>query len=133
MSCHVIVVLRGTKPASTRLLRWFGCVAAIRSRQLLIRKAKPLHSSALGLRRARCSRRRDNLHERFEIKKINHQEAYCLDGACADMAEEYCSPIRRAEIAHRLVAGRLSAPPRRLAVPQDNPVIVCGSLICWAA
>jgi hypothetical protein len=30
----------------------------------------------------------DNLHERFEIERINHQEAYRLDGACADMAEE---------------------------------------------
>ena len=30
----------------------------------------------------------DNLHERFEIKRINHQEAYSLDGACTNMAEE---------------------------------------------
>jgi hypothetical protein len=48
----------------------------------------------------------DNLHERFEIKRINHQEAYSLDGACADMAEEYFFRLRRAEIGlHRHIAG----------------------------
>ena len=30
----------------------------------------------------------DNVHERFEAKSIHHQEAYSLDGACPDMAEE---------------------------------------------
>jgi ISXO2 transposase-like protein len=40
----------------------------------------------------------DGSHEHFEIKKINHQEAYRLDGACANMAEEYFSRLRRAEI-----------------------------------
>ena len=40
----------------------------------------------------------DDLHERFEVKRINHQEAYRLDGACTDMAEEYFSGLRHAEI-----------------------------------
>ena len=40
----------------------------------------------------------DNLHERFEVKRVNHQEAYSLDGACTNMAEEYVSRLRRAEI-----------------------------------
>ena len=31
----------------------------------------------------------DGLHERFEMKRINHQEAYSLDGACTNYAEEY--------------------------------------------
>jgi hypothetical protein len=35
----------------------------------------------------------DNLHERFEIERINHPEAYSLDGACTDMAEEYASRL----------------------------------------
>ena len=39
----------------------------------------------------------DNLHERFEVKRLNHQEAYNLDGACTNMAEEYLSRLRRAE------------------------------------
>src|ERR1700693_5642458 len=53
--------------------------------------------------------RRDNLHERVEVKRINHQEAYRLDGARANMAEEYLSGPRRAEVdTHRHFAGRLS-------------------------
>jgi hypothetical protein len=40
----------------------------------------------------------DNLHEHFEVKRINHQEAYRLDGACTNMAEEYVSRLRHAEI-----------------------------------
>jgi hypothetical protein len=48
----------------------------------------------------------DNLHERFEIKRINHQEAYSLDGACTNMAEKYFSRLRRAEIGiHHHIAG----------------------------
>jgi hypothetical protein len=48
----------------------------------------------------------DNLHERFEVKRINHQEAYSLNGACTDMAEEYFSRLRRAEIGiHQHIAG----------------------------
>jgi hypothetical protein len=48
----------------------------------------------------------DGLHERFEIERINHQEAYGLDGARTDMAEEYFCRLRRAEIGvHRHIAG----------------------------
>jgi len=48
----------------------------------------------------------DNLHERFEVKRINHQEAYSLDGACTNLAEEYFSRLRRAEIGiHHHIAG----------------------------
>ena len=36
---------------------------------------------------------RDNFHERFEVKRINHQEAYSLNGACTNMAEEYFSRL----------------------------------------
>jgi transposase-like protein len=42
----------------------------------------------------------DGLHERFEMKRINHQEAYSLDGACTNQAEEYFSRLRRSEIGH---------------------------------
>ena len=34
------------------------------------------------------------------MKRINHQEAYSLDGACTNQAEEYFSRLRRAEIGH---------------------------------
>jgi transposase-like protein len=42
----------------------------------------------------------DDLHKRFEVKRINHQEAYSLDGACTNWAEEFFSRMRRAEIGH---------------------------------
>jgi hypothetical protein len=48
----------------------------------------------------------DNLHERFEVKRINHQEANSLDGACTDWAEEYFGRLRRAEVGiHHHIAG----------------------------
>ncbi len=42
----------------------------------------------------------NELHSRFEMKRINHEEAYSLDGACTNEAEEYFSRLRRAEIGH---------------------------------
>ena len=42
----------------------------------------------------------DALHSRFEMKRINHQEAYSLDGACTNWAEEFFSRMRRAEVGH---------------------------------
>jgi hypothetical protein len=48
----------------------------------------------------------DNLHERFEVERSNHQEAYSLDGACTNWAEEYFSRLRRAEVGiHHHIAG----------------------------
>jgi hypothetical protein len=48
----------------------------------------------------------DNLHERFEVKRINHQEAYSQDGACTNWAEEFFSRLRRAEVGiHHHIAG----------------------------
>lgn len=40
------------------------------------------------------------LHSRFEMKRINHDQAYSADGACTNWAEEFFSRMRRAEIAH---------------------------------
>ena len=42
----------------------------------------------------------EGLHDRFEVKRINHQEAYSADGACTNWAEEFFSRMRRAEIGH---------------------------------
>jgi len=42
----------------------------------------------------------DGLHARFEMKRINHQEAYSLDGACSNWAESYFARLRRGEIGH---------------------------------
>jgi transposase-like protein len=40
------------------------------------------------------------LHTRFEVKRINHQEAYSRDGACTNWAESYFARLRRAEAGH---------------------------------
>jgi hypothetical protein len=45
-------------------------------------------------------------------KRHNHQEAYSLDGACTNQAEEYFSRLRRSEIGIHHIAGRTSAPLR---------------------
>ncbi|WP_375464456.1 IS1595 family transposase [uncultured Methylobacterium sp.] len=42
----------------------------------------------------------DGLHARYEMKRINHQQAYSADGACTNMAEEYFSRLRRGEMGH---------------------------------
>lgn len=42
----------------------------------------------------------DALHARFEMKRIDHGEAYSLGGACTNWAETYFSRLRRGEIGH---------------------------------
>ena len=42
----------------------------------------------------------DGLNAKFEMKRINHEEAYSYDGACTNWAEEFFSRLRRAEIGH---------------------------------
>lgn len=42
----------------------------------------------------------DALNSRFEMRRINHQEAYSDGEACTNWAESYFSRIRRAEIGH---------------------------------
>jgi hypothetical protein len=42
----------------------------------------------------------DALHTTYEMKRVNHEEAYSLDGACTNWAEEFFSRMRRAELGH---------------------------------
>jgi hypothetical protein len=42
----------------------------------------------------------NDLHARFEMKRINHQEAYSDGEACTNWAELFFSRMRRAEIGH---------------------------------
>ena len=42
----------------------------------------------------------NDLQSKYEMKRINHQEAYSLDGACTNQAESYFSRLRRAEMGH---------------------------------
>lgn len=49
----------------------------------------------------------DVLAIHYETRRINHQEAYSLDGACTNMAESYFSRLRRAEQGtHHHIAGK---------------------------
>jgi transposase-like protein len=41
-----------------------------------------------------------DLQARYEMKRINHQEAYSLNGACTNWAESFFSRMRRGEIGH---------------------------------
>jgi len=42
----------------------------------------------------------NDLHARYEVKRINHEQAYSLDGACTNWAESFFSRMRRGEIGH---------------------------------
>ncbi len=49
----------------------------------------------------------DALGIKFKTMRINHQEAYSLDGACTNMAESFFSRIRRCEMGiHHHIAGK---------------------------
>ncbi|MEZ6029747.1 MAG: IS1595 family transposase [Hyphomonadaceae bacterium] len=63
----------------------------------------------------------DRLHARFPIKRINHQEAYSLNGACTNSAESFFSRIRRSEkgIHHHLSGPYLQAYVTELAWRED--------------
>lgn len=63
----------------------------------------------------------DQLSARFPIKRINHQEAYSLDGACTNGAESFFSRVRRSEkgIHHHLSGPHLQAYVTELAWRED--------------
>jgi transposase-like protein len=42
----------------------------------------------------------DSLHKNFEVARIDHGQAYSLNGACVNWAESYYSRLRRSEIGH---------------------------------
>ena len=49
----------------------------------------------------------DILHAHHKMKRINHQEAYSLKGACTNQAESFFTRLRRAEIGiHHHVSGK---------------------------
>jgi transposase-like protein len=48
----------------------------------------------------------DDLHASFEMKRIDHGQAYSANGACTNLAESYISRLRRSEIGqHHHIAG----------------------------
>jgi len=42
----------------------------------------------------------NELHGRFEMRRIDHQQAYSFDGACTNWAESFFARIRRGEMGH---------------------------------
>ncbi len=64
----------------------------------------------------------DALHANYDVKRINHSEAYSADGACTNWAESYFSRLRRAEIGvHHHVAGPyLNAYANEMAWREDH-------------
>lgn len=42
----------------------------------------------------------NDLHAHHEMKRINHEEAYSLDGARTNMADEFFGRLRRVEVGH---------------------------------
>lgn len=64
----------------------------------------------------------DALHARFATKRINHSEAYSLDGACTNQVESFFSRLRRAEVGtHHHIAGKyLATYASEMAWREDN-------------
>jgi transposase-like protein len=77
----------------------------------------------------------DGLHERFEMKRINHQEAYSFDGACTNQAEEYFSRLRRAEIGihHHLAGAYLLRYAQESSWREDNRRVSNGDQVSRVA
>jgi transposase-like protein len=42
----------------------------------------------------------DPLHAKYQMKRINHQQGYSIDGACTNAAESYFTRLRRGEKGH---------------------------------
>ncbi len=64
----------------------------------------------------------NTLHAWFDTKRINHQKAFAMDGACTNWAESFFSRMRRAELGihHRISGQYLQAYANELAWREDN-------------
>jgi transposase-like protein len=64
----------------------------------------------------------NDLHGKFEMKRINHQDAYSLDGACTNWAESFFSRLRRAELGHHhhIAGAYLLRYAQEMAWREDN-------------
>ena len=70
----------------------------------------------------------DVLHARYETFRINHSEAYSLNGACTNQAESFFSRLRRAEVGthHHIAGPYLSAYAGEMAWREDNRRVANG-------
>lgn len=71
----------------------------------------------------------DMLHAHYDMRRINHSEAFSKDGACTNQAESYFSRLRRAEIGvhHRISGKRLNPYASEMAWREDNRRISNGA------
>ncbi len=87
------------------------CVVVIRERDgMVMPSAFPTEGSALAYIRnhvaagtevhADDANSWNDLHGHYAVKRINHQLAYSMDGACTNGAESFFSRLRRAEAGH---------------------------------
>lgn len=76
------------------------------------------------------SRAWDVLHGSYDTKRINHSEAYSLDGACTNQAESYFARLRRAEVGvHHHMSGKyLGAYANEMAWREDHRRVSNGEL-----
>jgi transposase-like protein len=77
----------------------------------------------------------DQLHARYETKRINHSLAYSNGDACTNQAESFFSRLRRAEIGiHHHVAGPyLNSYANEMTWREDNRRVSNGELYLMAA
>ena len=67
----------------------------------------------------------NELHARYVIKRINHQIAYSMDGACTNGAESFFSRMHRGEVGHHHhVAGTYLARYAQESALQPAPRVV---------
>ncbi len=73
----------------------------------------------------------NDLHSKYEMKRINHEEAYSLDGACTNDAESFFSRLRRAEVGihHHIAGPHLLRYSQEMAWREDNRRIPNGEQI----
>lgn len=71
----------------------------------------------------------DRLHAHYEMRRINHSQAYSRDGACTNWAESFFSRMRRAELGqHHHISGKyLLAYACEMAWKEDNRRMANGS------
>jgi len=93
--CVVVMRQRGGQTASVVVKHEAEAVAIIRRR---VARGSIVHADE--------ARAWDDLHASFEMKRIDHSQAYSANGACTNQAESYFSRLRRAEIGqHHHIAG----------------------------
>ncbi len=77
----------------------------------------------------------NELHTKYEMKRINHEQAYSLDGACTNLAESFFSRIRRAEVGihHHIAGAYLLRYAQEMSWREDNRRVSNGDQVVRVA